>query len=146
MEKAEIITHLSKMLNSYQVYVHKSRYFSWNVIGQDHFELKQRFLTCHEKGSDHMNRIAARLGLFNYSVTDNWQTILKTSEIQETTGKLTGFEMVKSIVGDLLILLSIQTDCVKKANELDDYGTEFLIRHLISELEKEYLDFICWLK
>lgn len=145
-EKAEIITHLSKLLNSYQVNVHKLRYFSWNVVGQDHFVLKKRFLTCHEKVSGHMARIAVRLGLFNYSITDDWKTILKTSDVKENKGNETGFEMVKFIVEDLLILLSLQADCAKKASELGDYGTEFMTKQLITELEEEYHEFICWLK
>ena len=34
LEKAEMITYLNRLLTSYQIYVHKTRTFHWNVIGQ----------------------------------------------------------------------------------------------------------------
>jgi starvation-inducible DNA-binding protein len=146
MEKAEIITFLSKLLNSYQVHLHNLRYFSWNVIGQDNFELSQRFRTCQWSAQEHMDQIAVRISLLKDGITDNWNTILKTSEIKEAKSNLTGFEMVKVLVGQLLTLLSIQSDCVSKANELGDYGTELMTKRLIEELEQQYQAFISWLK
>jgi DNA-binding ferritin-like protein len=91
MEKAEIITHLSKLLNSYQVHIHNLRYLKWNVIGQDHFELSQRFKTCQSTAEEHMDQIAARISLLKDGVTDSWKIILKTSAINEVVSKLTGF-------------------------------------------------------
>lgn len=146
MEKAEIISNLSKLLNSYQVHVHNLRYFSWNVIGQDHFELRQRFKACQLNAEEHMDQITDRICLLKNGITDDWKTILKTSEIKEFTPGLTGFEMVKVLVEQLLTLLAIQSDCVSKANELSDYGTEIMTKRLIGELEEHYLAFISWLK
>lgn len=146
MGKAEIITYLSKLLNSYQVHIHNLRYFSWNVIGQDHFELSQRFKACQVSAEQHMDQIAVRISLLKNGITDNWETILISSEIKEAASKLTGFEMVKVLVEQLLILLSIQSDCVSKANELGDYGTELMNKRLIEELEQQYESFISWLK
>ena len=146
MEKAEIITYLSKLLNSYQVHVHNLRYFSWNVIGQDHFELNQRFRACLLSAQQHMDQIAVRVSLLKNEITDNWGTILKTSEIKEVSSSLTGFEMVKVLVEQLLTLLAIQSDCVSKANELGDYGTELMTKSLIGDMEQQYQEFISWLK
>ena len=145
-EKAEIITYLSKLLNNYQVYAHKLRYFSWNIVGQDHIEWSDRFKVCHTEALKHMNRIAVRLGLFNYFISDSWDTILKTSEVKESKSNLTGFEIVKSLVEDLFTLLSIQEDCVKKASDLGDNGTEIMIKQLMCELEHDYHVFGRWLK
>ena len=146
MEKAEIITYLSKLLNSYQVHLHNLRYFSWNVIGQDHFLLSQRFKASQVSAEQHMDQIAIRIRLLKSGINDNWKTILITSEIAETPPSLTGFEMVKVLVEQLLTLLNILSDCVSKANELGDYGTEHMSKSLIEELEKQYESFISWLK
>lgn len=146
MEKAEIITYLSKLLNSYQVHLHNLRYFSWNVIGQDHFLLSQRFKASQVSAEKHMDQIALRIRLLKNGISDSWKTILSTSEITEVTSNLTGFEMVKVIVEQLVMLLTIQSDCVSKANELGDYGTELLNKRLIEELEQQYESFISWLK
>ncbi|MFO7670161.1 MAG: hypothetical protein R6W31_10920 [Bacteroidales bacterium] len=146
MDKAEIISYLSKLLNSYQVHVHNLRYFSWNVIGQDHFELSQRFTGSLRSAQKHMDQIAIRISLLKDGISDNWNTILATSEIKEAASNLTGFVMVKVLVEQLLILLSIQSDCVRKANDLGDYGTELMTKRLISELEQQYEAYRSWLK
>jgi len=145
-EKAEIITYLSRLLCNYQVHAHKLRYFQWNIVGQDAYEWSLRYKGFHEKALSHMNRIAVRLGLFNYFINESWNTILKTSEIKEVSDRLTGFEMVKSLVNDLYILLSIQGDCINIASELGDYGTEIMIKQLMAELEQEYHELGRWLK
>ena len=40
--------------------------------------------------------------------------------------------MVKVLVEELVILMAIQSNCVNKAHELGDYGTEIMTKHLIT--------------
>jgi DNA-binding ferritin-like protein len=54
--------------------------------------------------------------------------------------------MVKVLVEQLLALLAIQSDCVNKASELGDYGTEVMTKGQIADLEHQYQEFISWLK
>jgi starvation-inducible DNA-binding protein len=146
LEKAEIITHLNKLLSSYQIYLHKTRTFYWNVIGQDHFDLRHTFKTLFRRALIHMDEIAGRIRLFNQKTISGWEEILETSEIKESAAELTGFQMVKTIVSDLRILMSVQTDSIEKANELGDYGAESMLKNHMRELEKDYLLLASWLK
>jgi starvation-inducible DNA-binding protein len=146
LEKAEMITHLNKLLTSYQIYVHKTRTFCWNVVGQDYFDLQKSFRNMFRRALVHMDEIAERIRLFGQETPAGWKEILKTSEIKESTVKLTGFEMVKTSISDLRILMNLQTVSIEKANELEDYGTESLLKALMRELEQDYLMLGSWLK
>lgn len=146
LEKAEMIIHLDKLHTSYQVYSHKVRQFFWNVIGQDHFNLRTKFKAFYSKAFNHMDDIAERIRLFDQQTTGKWTDILKISEIKESESDLTSFEMVKAIVADLRILLSIQSDCIEKAKDLGDYGTESMMKDHLKELELDYLSLVSWLK
>lgn len=146
LEKAEMITYLNRLLTSYQIYVHKTRTFHWNVIGQDHFDLRQGFKNLYRRALVHMDDIAERIRLFNQKTVESWNEIRKTSEIKEAPADLTGFEMVKDIVSDLRILMKISTDSIEKAAELSDYGTEILLKNHMRELEQDYLLLASWLK
>ena len=146
LEKAEMITYLNRILTSYQIYVHKTRTFHWNVIGQDHFDLRQAFKNLYRKALVHMDEIAERIRLFNQKTIEGWKEIMDTSEIDESPANITGFEMVKVIVSDLKILLNLFTDSIEKAEELSDYGTEILLKNHIRELEQDYLLLASWLK
>lgn len=146
MEKAEMITYLNRLFSSYQVYLHKARAFQWNVIGQDHFDLSQKFNSFVTRALRHLDEIAERIRLFNQSNIYSLKEILETSEISETATNLTGFEMVKTIVSDLVILLNIQNDSIEKAKDLGDYGTEVMLKNHMKELEHDYLLLISWLK
>jgi starvation-inducible DNA-binding protein len=93
-----------------------------------------------------MDEIAERIRLFNQKTISGWEEILETSDIKESTAELTGFQMVKAIVSDLRILISLQTDSIEKANELGDYGAESMLKNHMQELEKDYLLLASWLK
>ena len=141
-----MITYLNRLLTSYQIYVHKTRTFHWNVIGQDHFDLRQGFKKLYRRALVHMDDIAERIRLFNQKTIEGWSEILETSEIREAPADLTGFEMVKAIVSDLRILLNLSTGSIEKAEELLDYGTEILLKKHMRELEQDYLLLTSWLR
>jgi starvation-inducible DNA-binding protein len=146
LEKAEIVTHLNRILASYYLYTHKLRYFIWIVEGQDCFDLRQNFRDLHAHGSRHMDEIALRIRLFNQLPVGMLGDLVKISEVEENWAQLTGFEMVKAIVKDINILVSLQSDSIEKAQELHDHGSESMMKQLVRELETDYLLLKSWLK
>lgn len=146
LEKAEMITHLNKLLSSYQVFYHKTRNFYWNIIGQDHYDLRKSFGDLNRRSMQHMDHLTGRIRLFNYRTTEKWNEILLNSEIAESGSDLTGFEMVKVVISDIMTLLSAQSDCIEQARELGDHGTELVVMRMTCALEEEYLLLVSWLK
>lgn len=146
MEQAEMITLLNRLLSSYLVYSHKTMVFHWNVIGQDHFDLRQGFKALFRRTLVHMDEIADRIRLFNQKTIEAWTEIMGSSEIEDANSGLTGFEMVKATVSDIRTLLELHTMSIEKAIELGDFGTESLLKNLMRELEQDYLMLASWLK
>lgn len=146
MDKAEILAYLNKLLASYHIYLHKVKNFHWNVAGRDTFDLRNKFKESIDKSFRHMDEISERIRTFNQAPIGMLYEIIKTSEIKEEDLNLTGYEMVKCVLNDILILLSLQSNSIKKAQELDDYGTESMLKSLTNEIEQDYVAFASWLK
>jgi starvation-inducible DNA-binding protein len=146
MDKAEILTYLNKLLSSYHIFHHKVKNFCWNVAGRDSINLRELFKTSMDNSYRHMDELSERIRTFNQVPVGRLYEIIKTSEIKEDDPGLTGFEMVKSVLGDILILLKLQLEIIEKAQEIGDYGTESLVKNLTKDLERDYTVFVSWLK
>jgi starvation-inducible DNA-binding protein len=146
MDKAEILTHLNKLLSSYHIFHHKAKNFHWNVAGRDSIFLRELFKTSIDNSCRNMDELSERIRTFNQVPVGKLYEIIKTSEIKEDDPGLSGFEMVKSVLSDILILLKLQSESIEKAQELGDYGTESLLKNLIKDLERDYTVFVSWLK
>jgi starvation-inducible DNA-binding protein len=146
LEKAEIVTSLNKLLASYQIYFHKLRYFYWNIIGQDFFDLHSVFQELCHKTYQNIDDVAERIRFFDKMPLTKWGNYTKVSDIKENRTNLTGFEMVNEICRDMLKLLLIKENCIKTIMEVSDYGTENMIKSLIYEMEKDYRMLSAWKK
>lgn len=146
MDKAEMLTYLNRLLSSYHIFHHKVKNFQWNVVGRDSINLQELFETSIDSSHRHMDELSERIRTFNQVPIGKLYDIIKTSEIKEDDQGLSGFEMVKSVLSDILILLKLQSEGIEKAQELGDYGTESLMKNLTMELERDYTVFVSWLK
>ncbi|MEA3478624.1 MAG: DNA starvation/stationary phase protection protein [Bacteroidota bacterium] len=146
MDKAEILTHLNKLLSSYHIFHHKVKNFHWNVVGRDSINLRELFKTSMGNSYRHMDELSERIRTFNQVPVGKLYEIIKTSEIKEDDPGLSGFEMVKSVLSDILILLKLQSESIDKAQEVGDYGTDSLLKNLTKDLERDYTVFVSWLK
>ena len=72
--------------------------------------------------------------------------VLKISQIEESTGKMTSFEMVKEVLKDYETLHELMLDVINAALETGDIGTENLIADFILDLEKRHWMFSSWVK
>ena len=146
LEIAEILTNLNKLMANYQIFSHKLRNFYWNVVGQDYFDLRQHLNMLYERVNRHLDEIAERIRIFNQAPPGLLQDIIELSTIKENGDSLAGFEMAKETLQDIKILLSLQQECIEKAVEVGDYGTEQMVKIFIYELEKDHRVLLSWLK
>ena len=146
METAEIVITLKKLMANYQVYYHKMRNFHWNIEGSDFFELHEEFENEYNESKTRIDQIAERIRVFGIMPSMTMPEILKISEIEETTEKLSAFEMVKEVLNDYQILHELMLDVVNAALETGDIGTENLIADYILGLEKRHWMFSSWVK
>lgn len=72
--------------------------------------------------------------------------LVKMSRVEENTGNMAGFEVVKDILRDIMVPISIRKDCMKAAWDTDDGGTEAMPKKLLYETEKDHRGLQSWLK
>jgi starvation-inducible DNA-binding protein len=145
-EKAAIITPLNELLANYQIYYHKLRIFRWNVVGKDYFDLRNQLMNLQKKAGRNIDEIAERIRIYDQTPMSMLSEYIKSSEIKENQINLSGYEMVKEILRDLLALLKLQEQCMKATLGLHDYGTEKMLRNFIYEMEKDHKILLSWIK
>jgi starvation-inducible DNA-binding protein len=146
LDKAEMLTHLNKLLSNYQVFYHKLRVFRWNIVGQDYFELHKFFTDLKERVNFTIDEIAERIRVFDQTPLVLINEYKRQSTVRENGSNMAGFEMVKETLTDMVTILSILGECVKAAGDVSDYGTESMIKGFIYELERDHKILSSWLK
>jgi starvation-inducible DNA-binding protein len=146
METAEIVIALKKLMANYQVYYHKMRNKHWNIEGSDFFELHEEFENEYNDTKKNIDLIAERIRVFGIMPDMTMKEVLKISQIEESTEKMTSFEMVKEVLKDYETLHELMLDVINAALETGDIGTENLIADFILDLEKRHWMFSSWVK
>ncbi|MCA0153084.1 Dps family protein [Winogradskyella vincentii] len=130
------VVELNTLLADYHIYYQNLRNFHWNILGENFFELHEKFEELYIEARDKIDEIAERILTLRYHPMSNLKDYLKTSSIEEVSSKLTDVQMVKAILENHGVLLKQMSKVVKKAEETNDEGTIDLIGAYIRELEK----------
>ncbi|WP_299128662.1 DNA starvation/stationary phase protection protein [uncultured Winogradskyella sp.] len=130
------VVELNTLLADYHIYYQNLRNFHWNILGENFFELHEKFEELYSDARLKIDEIAERILTLRYHPMSNLKDYLKTAKIEEASSKLTDTEMVKIILSNHSILLKQMTKVVNKAEEANDEGTIDLIGAYIKELEK----------
>jgi starvation-inducible DNA-binding protein len=146
METAEIVIALKKLMANYQVYYHKMRNFHWNVEGSDFFELHEEFENEYNKAKTTTDDLAERIRVFGIMPSMTMAEVQKISEIEESTDRLSAFEMIKEVLKDYELLHELMLDVINASLETGDIGTENLLADTILHLEKRHWMFSSWIK
>jgi len=146
LDTAEIVTMLNRLLCNYAVYQQKLKQFHWNVTGPDFFELHNLFESMYSRANTEIDSIAERIRLFNKLPVSTFKNYLKQASIKEVDSELTAFQMAKFILEDIRSLLEIMEEAVRVAQDIDDNGTEHMLRVFIKNMEKEHWMLQSWIK
>ena len=131
---------------NYQVYYHKMRNKHWNIESSDFFELHEEFENEYNDAKKNIDLIDERIRVFGIMPSMTMKEVLKISQINESTEKMTSFEMVKEVLQDYETLHELMLDVINAALETGDIGTENLIASFILDLEKRHWMFTAWIK
>lgn len=137
-EKIEpVVEELNTLLADYHIYYQNLRTFHWNILGQNFFDLHQKFENLYHQARVKIDEIAERVLTLQYHPLSKGSQYLKMSSIQEVDVIVDDTQMVRTILGNHKILLIQMTLVLKAAQEAGDEGTIDLIGAYIRELEKE---------
>ena len=130
------VVELNTLLADYHIYYQNLRNFHWNILGENFFDLHEKFEELYTDARVKIDEIAERILTLRYHPMSNLKDYLETSSIEEASSKLTDKQMVSTILDNHSVLLKQMSKVVEKAENANDEGTIDLIGAYIRELEK----------
>lgn len=145
LETAEIILNLNELLANYQTHFHKLQNFHWNVKGRDFFELHEKFEELYREAFEDIDAIAERIRVFGKTPISTMKEYMGLSDIKEASPDLSGEFMVREIISDYNILISVLVETTDQASQHGDVGTIDMINGFIKRMEKNHWMLSTWL-
>src|SRR5690606_13876996 len=112
--------------------------FHWNVKGRDFFELHEQFEKMYMSAFQHVDLIAERIRVFGKTPVSTMKEYLNLSEIKEANPDLSGEFMVREILADYAILISLMVDTLDQTSKNGDAGTTDMVNRFIKQMEKDH--------
>jgi starvation-inducible DNA-binding protein len=135
-ETDEVVQSLNNLLANFHVHYQKLRNFHWNVVGSDFFELHAVFEGEYNQVKIQIDEVAERIRVFGKTPLSTLAEYLEVSEIKEVGTDLSSEKMVKEILKDFEILLTLMVETTEAADTIGDIATEDLITGYIKRTEK----------
>lgn len=133
----ETIQSLNVLLSDYHVYYQNLRNYHWNVIGENFFDLHDKFEDLYNDARIKIDEIAERVLILRYRPISNMSDYLAHANIQEVQPNYNDREMVENILQNHKILIKDMRDVLKKAADAGDEGTIDMIGGFLENLEKK---------
>jgi starvation-inducible DNA-binding protein len=146
LDTAEIVTQLNRLLSGYSVFQQKLRSYHWNIVGQDFFEMHDLFEAMCKKAKVETDEIAERIRFFGQRPFSTFNEYLNVSDIKEEIAEVTSFQMAKIVLKDIRNLLENMEEGISAAKEVNDNGTEFMLKKIIYNMEKDHWMLTAWIK
>ncbi len=141
-----VVVELNTLLANYHVYYQKLRNFHWNILGENFFDLHNKFEELYSDARTKIDEIAERILTLRYHPMSKMSDYLDISKIKEVSPLKSDKDMVKEILNDHKILLNQMNNVTTKANKASDEGTVDLIGAYIREMEKSSWMLNAWTK
>lgn len=130
------VEQLNILLADYHLYYQKLRNFHWNIIGQNFFDLHEKFEELYDDAKLKVDEIAERILTLRFQPTSNYSDYLQKTNLKESSSDLEDAEMVSILLEDHGKILRQMSKVVETAEKNGDEGTIDLIGGYIRELEK----------
>lgn len=130
------VVELNILLADYHIYYQNLRNFHWNILGENFFQLHEKFEELYSDARVKIDEIAERILTLRYHPVSNLSEYLKISSLNEANSDKTDTEMVSEILENHTSLLKQMSKVVSEADKINDEGTIDLIGAYIRELEK----------
>ncbi|MEY8849019.1 Dps family protein [Psychroserpens sp. XS_ASV72] len=141
-----VVVELNTLLANYHIYYQKLRNFHWNILGENFFDLHNKFEELYTDARTKIDEIAERILTLRHHPMSKLSDYLEISKVKEVSPLKSDKDMVLEILKDHKILLQQMSEVVKKADEASDEGTIDLIGAYIRELEKVSWMLNAWTK
>lgn len=141
-----VVVELNTLLANYHIYYQKLRSFHWNILGENFFDLHNKFEDLYTDARIKIDEIAERILTLKHHPVSKLSEYLEISEIKEVSLMESDREMVFESINDHKILLKQMSVVIEKAETASDEGTMDLIGAYIREMEKASWMLEAWTK
>ncbi|WP_299680067.1 Dps family protein [uncultured Tenacibaculum sp.] len=145
-ENLLVAKQLNQLLADYHVYYQKLRNFHWNIVGENFFELHEKFEEMYTDARGKIDEIAERILTLQFHPVSRYSRYLKISSISENSPFQTDRDMIMILLEDHKKLLYQMNVVINKAEKVHDEGTIDLIGGYIKDLEKTSWMLNAWTK
>ena len=141
-----VVVDLNTLLADYHIYYQKLRNFHWNILGENFFDLHNKFEELYKDAQLKIDEIAERILTLRFHPMSKYSNYLKISAVEEAKSLKSDTYMVSEIIKDHKIILAQMSRVIQKAEEASDEGTIDLIGAYIRDLEKASWMLDAWTK
>lgn len=145
-ESQLIVTDLNTLLSSFQVYYQNLRGIHWNIRGKRFFDLHVKFEELYNDAQLKIDLIAERVLTIGGTPLHTFEDYMQHNKLTVGKNISNDEKAVHLIVNSLSELLKIERDILKKADEINDEGTNSMMSDFISEQEKTIWMMSAWLE
>lgn len=130
------VFELNVLLADYHLYYQKLRNFHWNIVGENFFDLHNKFEELYNDAKIKIDEIAERILTLRSQPLSNLSQYLDISNIKESDSDLKDRQMIDALLKDHAPLLEQMRKVLDIAEDGGDEGTVDMIGAYIRELEK----------
>ncbi|MBU2938594.1 DNA starvation/stationary phase protection protein [Lacinutrix sp. C3R15] len=141
-----VVVELNTLLADYHIYYQKLRNFHWNILGENFFDLHNKFEELYKDAQLKIDEIAERILTLRFHPMSKYSNYLKIASVEEGKSLKSDKYMVSEILKDHKIILKQMSAIIDKAEEASDEGTIDLIGSYIRQLEKASWMLESWTK
>ena len=137
---------LNVLLANLQVYYINARGFHWNITGEKFFELHAKFEELYNDVLLKVEEVAERILTLGHTPLHTFTDYLQLATVPEVKHLSGGKEAIQSVLDNVVILLNVERDAMRAAQEAGDEGTNALMSDYIREQEKLVWMYSAYLK
>ena len=136
-KKVDEITNISAhILADVQALYIKTRGFHWNLEDPRFYFLHELFNEHYEALEEESDLIAERIRQIGRRAPGSFAEFKQLMSLKETSERLSGDEMIETLVGDYEYLIRNLRQAIDHITNLEDFGTADMFTQIIREFEK----------
>lgn len=141
-----VINQLNILLADYSIYYQNLRSFHWNILGNNFFDLHNKFEELYDDAKLKIDEIAERILTLRYHPISSYNKYIEISRIKEVSPILSDYEMVEITLQNHSHILKQLKKTLDTAQNAEDEGTMDVLGSYIAELEKSSWMLNAWYK
>lgn len=142
----KMVERLNILLANVQLFYMNTRGLHWNITGEKFFELHLKFEELYSDLNLKADEIAERILTLEGTPSHTFTEYKSRAEIEELTDVNDATKGVQSILASFGILIRLERELLKLAEDANDEGTSALMSDYIREQEKLVWMYSAYLK